>query len=69
MAIIKDSIPLDVTKWTRMPNNCRCVSKDHHRCPPSGGVDNAYGRRHSLTEDIMRATNVMSCGKRALVCG
>ena len=27
MAIIKDSIPLDVTKWTRMPNNCRGVSK------------------------------------------
>jgi len=31
--------------------------------------DNVYGCRHSLTDGIMRATDVMIGGKRALVCG
>ena len=31
--------------------------------------DNVYGCRHSLVDAIMRATDVMICGKRALVCG
>ena len=92
MAIIKDSIPLDVTKWTRMSNNCRGVSKETttgvHRlkemakkgefnfpainvndCVTKSKFDNVYGCRHSLTEGIMRATDVMIGGKRALVCG
>merc|ERR1711871_1764863 len=31
--------------------------------------DNVYGCRHSLTDGIMRATDVMISGKRAIVCG
>jgi len=31
--------------------------------------DNIYGCRHSLPDGIMRATDVMIAGKRALVCG
>jgi adenosylhomocysteinase len=31
--------------------------------------DNVYGCRHSLIDAIMRATDVMLAGKRALVCG
>jgi adenosylhomocysteinase len=31
--------------------------------------DNLYGCRHSLVDAIMRATDVMISGKRALVCG
>ena len=31
--------------------------------------DNLYGRRHSLTDGIMRATDVMLAGKVAVVCG
>merc|ERR1712037_609145 len=31
--------------------------------------DNVYGCRHSLPDGIMRATDVMIGGKRALVCG
>ncbi len=31
--------------------------------------DNVYGCRHSLVDAIMRATDVMIAGKRALVCG
>jgi adenosylhomocysteinase len=38
-------------------------------CVTKSKVDNVYGCRHSRTEGIMRATNVMSGGERALVCG
>lgn len=31
--------------------------------------DNLYGCRHSLVDAVMRATDVMLAGKRALVCG
>ena len=31
--------------------------------------DNVYGCRHSLVDAIMRATDVMLAGKRALICG
>ena len=31
--------------------------------------DNVYGCRHSLTDGIMRATDVMLSGKVAVVCG
>merc|ERR1711972_1148806 len=34
-----------------------------------GKFDNVYGCRHSLPDGIMRATDVMIGGKRALVCG
>merc|ERR1711865_845060 len=92
LQLIKDSIPLDATKWTRMSNNCRGVSQETttgvHRlkeiakkgellfpainvndCVTKSKFDNVYGCRHSLTDGIMRATDVMIGGKRALVCG
>ena len=31
--------------------------------------DNVYGCRHTLPDGIVRATDVMICEKRALVCG
>merc|ERR1712032_70575 len=31
--------------------------------------DNLYGCQHSLPDGIMRATDVMLCGKKAMVCG
>ena len=37
--------------------------------PPYGSQDNVYGCRHSLPDSIMRATDVMIGGKRALVAG
>eukprot|EP00927_Polykrikos_kofoidii_P031576 TRINITY_DN27131_c2_g1_i1.p1 TRINITY_DN27131_c2_g1~~TRINITY_DN27131_c2_g1_i1.p1 ORF type:complete len:497 (+),score=94.30 TRINITY_DN27131_c2_g1_i1:63-1493(+) len=38
-------------------------------CVTKTKFDNIYGCRHSLTDAIMRATDVMIGGKRALVCG
>jgi adenosylhomocysteinase len=38
-------------------------------CVTKSKFDNVYGCRHSLTDGIMRATDVMIGGKRALVCG
>merc|ERR1712170_206251 len=38
-------------------------------CVAKSKFDNVYGCRHSLTDGIMRATDVMIGGKRALVCG
>merc|ERR1712187_756395 len=92
LQLIKDSIPLDATKYTRMAKTCRGVSEETttgvHRlremaakgellfpatnvndCVTKSKFDNVYGCRHSLTDGIMRATDVMSGGKRALVCG
>jgi len=92
LQLIKDSIPLDATKWTRMAANCRGVSEETttgvHRlremavkgellfpainvndCVTKSKFDNVYGCRHSLTDGIMRATDVMIGGKRALICG
>jgi len=92
LQLIKDSIPLDATKWTRMAKNCRGVSEETttgvHRlremavkgellfpainvndCVTKSKFDNVYGCRHSLTDGVMRATDVMIGGKRALVCG
>lgn len=31
--------------------------------------DNVYGCRHSLPDSIMRATDVMIAGKKAVICG
>merc|ERR1719267_440778 len=53
LQLLKDSIPADKTKYTRMAAKCK--------------VDNVYGCRHSLPDSIMRATDVMIGGKRALV--
>merc|ERR1711963_394115 len=38
-------------------------------CVTKSKFDNVYGRRHSLPDGIMRATDVMIGGKRALICG
>merc|ERR1711968_408548 len=38
-------------------------------CVTKSKFDNVYGCRHSLTDGIMRATDVMLGGKRVLVCG
>jgi len=89
---VRDSIPVDKTKWTRMARKCKGVSEETttgvHRlkemaakgellfpainvndCVTKSKFDNVYGCRHSLTDGIMRATDVMIGGKRALVCG
>merc|ERR1719327_959825 len=38
-------------------------------CVTKSKFDNVYGCRHSLTDGIMRATDVMIGGKRVLICG
>merc|ERR1712062_595416 len=38
-------------------------------CVTKSKFDNVYGCRHSLPDGLMRATDVMIGGKRALVCG
>merc|ERR1711912_135032 len=92
LQLLKDSIPADKTKYTRMAAKCRGVSEETttgvHRlremaakgellfpainvndCVTKSKFDNVYGCRHSLPDSIMRATDVMIGGKRALVAG
>merc|ERR1712159_751566 len=92
LQLIRDSIQVDPTKWTRMAANCKGVSEETttgvHRlkemaakgellfpainvndCVTKSKFDNVYGCRHSLPDGIMRATDVMIGGKRALICG
>merc|ERR1712064_26928 len=92
LQLLKDSIPADKTKYTRMAAKCKGVSEETttgvHRlremaakgellfpainvndCVTKSKFDNVYGCRHSLPDSIMRATDVMIGGKRALVCG
>merc|ERR1712064_48411 len=92
LQLLKDSIPADKTKYTRMAKQCKGVSEETttgvHRlremaakgellfpainvndCVTKSKFDNVYGCRHSLNDGIMRATDVMIGGKRALVCG
>jgi adenosylhomocysteinase len=92
LQLLKDSIPADKTKYTRMAKQCKGVSEETttgvHRlkdmakkgellfpginvndCVTKSKFDNVYGCRHSLPDGIMRATDVMIGGKRALVCG
>merc|ERR1712080_765572 len=92
LQLLKDSIPADKTKYTRMAAKCRGVSEETttglHRlkemaakgeflfsainvndCVTKSKFDNVYGCRHSLPDSIMRATDVMIGGKRAMVCG
>merc|ERR1711971_538944 len=38
-------------------------------CVTKSKFDNVYGCRHSLPDSIMRATDVMIGGKRAVICG
>merc|ERR1711934_832885 len=92
LTLLKDSIPADKTKYTRMAKACKGVSEETttgvHRlkemankgellfpainvndCVTKSKFDNVYGCRHSLPDSIMRATDVMIGGKRALICG
>merc|ERR1712017_15680 len=92
LQLLKDSIPADKTKYTRMAKACKGVSEETttgvHRlkemankgellfpainvndCVTKSKFDNVYGCRHSLPDSIMRATDVMIGGKRALVAG
>merc|ERR1712154_357085 len=92
LQLLRDSIPADKTKYSRMAKKCRGVSEETttgvHRlkemaakgellfpainvndCVTKSKFDNVYGCRHSLPDGIMRATDVMIGGKRALVCG
>merc|ERR1712083_472810 len=92
LQLIRDSIQVDKTKWSRMAAFCKGVSEETttgvHRlkematwgellfpainvndCVTKSKFDNVYGCRHSLPDGIMRATDVMIGGKRALICG
>merc|ERR1712160_25133 len=92
LQLLKDSIPTDATKYTRMAAKCKGVSEETttgvHRlkemaakgellfpainvndCVTKSKFDNVYGCRHSLPDGIMRATDVMIGGKRAMGCG
>merc|ERR1711874_456328 len=92
LQLLKDSIPQDKTKYTRMAAKCKGVSEETttgvlrlkemaaknellfpainvNDCVTKSKFDNVYGCRHSLPDGIMRATDVMIGGKRALVCG
>merc|ERR1711957_769762 len=92
LQLLRDSIPLDKTKYSRMAAACKGVSEETttgvHRlkemakkgellfpainvndCVTKSKFDNVYGCRHSLPDGIMRATDVMIGGKRALICG
>merc|ERR1711959_606430 len=92
LQLIRDSIQVDKTKWTRYAAFIKGVSEETttgvHRlkemaakgellfpainvndCVTKSKFDNVYGCRHSLPDSIMRATDVMIGGKRALICG
>merc|ERR1712242_295871 len=92
LQLLKESIPEDKTKYTKMAAICKGVSEETttgvHRlkemagkgellfpainvndCVTKSKFDNVYGCRHSLPDSVMRATDVMIGGKRALVCG
>merc|ERR1711865_1322697 len=92
LQLLKDSIPQDKTKYSRMALKCKGVSEETttgvHRlkemaakgellfpainvndCVTKSKFDNVYGCRHSLPDGIMRATDVMIGGKRALIMG
>merc|ERR1711904_754200 len=92
LQLVRGSIQVDPTKWTRMSKIVKGVSEETttgvHRlkemaakgellfpainvndCVTKSKFDNVYGCRHSLPDGIMRATDVMMGGKRALICG
>merc|ERR1712045_582076 len=92
LEVLRQSIQVDKTKYTRMTNKCKGVSEETttgvmrlkematkgellfpainvNDCVTKSKFDNVYGCRHSLPDGIMRATDVMIGGKRALVCG
>merc|ERR1711988_422820 len=91
LQLLKDSIPADATKYSRMAKKCQGVSEETttgvmrlkemaakgellfpainvNDCVTKSKFDNVYGCRHSLPDAIMRATDVMIGGKRAVIC-
>merc|ERR1712195_440181 len=92
LQLLKDSIPVDKTRFNKYAGYMKGVSEETttgvHRlkematkgellfpainvndCVTKSKFDNVYGCRHSLTDGIMRATDVMIGGKRALIAG
>jgi len=92
LQLIRDSIQVDKTKWSRYAKFIKGVSEETttgvHRlkemaakgellfpainvndCVTKSKFDNVYGCRHSLPDSIMRATDVMIGGKRAMILG
>merc|ERR1712109_298677 len=92
LQLIKYSIQVDKTRYTRMAAKLKGVSEETttgvmrlkemtakgellfpainvNDCVTKSKFDNVYGCRHSLPDGIMRATDVMIGGKRALICG
>merc|ERR1712025_1350094 len=92
LGVLRQSIQVDKTKYTRMTDKCKGVSEETttgvlrlkemaakgellfpainvNDCVTKSKFDNVYGCRHSLPDGIMRATDVMIGGKRALICG
>jgi len=92
LQLLKDSIQVDKTRYTRMAAKLKGVSEETttgvmrlkemaakgellfpainvNDCVTKSKFDNVYGCRHSLPDGIMRATDVMIGGKRALICG
>jgi len=71
LQLLKDSIPVDKTKYTRMAAKGELLfpAINVNDCVTKSKFDNVYGCRHSLPDGIMRATDVMIGGKRSLICG
>merc|ERR1711953_694147 len=92
LQLLKDSIPADKTRYTRMAAKLKGVSEETttgvmrlkemaakgellfpainvNDCVTKSKFDNVYGCRHSLPDSIMRATDVMIGGKRAMILG
>merc|ERR1712146_373401 len=71
LQLLKDSIQVDKTKYTRMAKKGELLfpAINVNDCVTKSKFDNVYGCRHSLPDGIMRATDVMIGGKRALICG
>merc|ERR1719469_1789037 len=92
LQLLKDSIPVDKTKYSRMAAKCKGVSEETttgvmrlkemaskgellfpainvNDSVTKSKFDNLYGCKHSLLDGIMRATDVMMAGKKAVICG
>merc|ERR1712160_62871 len=56
------------TKWRRMDLFFfSCINVND--CVTKSKFDNLYGCKHSLPDGLMRATDVMMAGKKAVICG
>merc|ERR1712021_215884 len=76
LQLLKDSIPQDKTttgvhrlKEMAAKGELLFPAINVNDCVTKSKFDNVYGCRHSLPDSIMRATDVMIGGKRALIAG